>query len=67
MTGTEVRSMKDDEIKIELGKLRNKLYDMRTKRVSDTVEDTSQFGKAKKDIARLLTEQRSRVLKKAGK
>lgn len=67
MTGTEVRSMKDDEIKIELGKLRNKLYDMRTKRVSDTVEDTSQFGKAKKDIARLLGEQRARVLKKASK
>lgn len=67
MTGTEVRSMKDDEIKIELGKLRNKLYDMRTKRVSDTVEDTSQFSKAKKDIARMLTEQRSRGLKKAGK
>ncbi len=67
MTGTEVRSMKDEEIKIELGKLRNKLYDMRTKRVSDTVEDTSQFGKAKKDIARMLGEQRSRILKKAGK
>jgi ribosomal protein L29 len=67
MTGTEVRSMKDEEIKIELGKLRNKLYDMRTKRVSDTVEDTSQFGKAKKDIARMLGEQKARVLKKAGK
>lgn len=67
MTGTEVRGMKDEEIKIELGKLRNKLYDLRTKRVSDTVEDTSQFSKAKKDIARMLTEQRSRGLKKAGK
>lgn len=67
MTGTEVRGMKDEEIKIELGKLRNKLYDLRTKRVSDTVEDTSQFSKAKKDIARMLTEQRSRDIKKAGK
>lgn len=67
MTGKEVKAMKDDELKLTLGKLKNELYDMRTKRVTETVEDTSKFGKVRKDIARVLTEQRSRALAKAAK
>ncbi len=63
MTGKEVRAMKDDEIKVELNKLRHDGYDTRSKRVSETVEDTSKFGKVRKDIARLLTEQKARASK----
>lgn len=63
MKASEVRNMKDAEIKVELAKLRNKSHDMNAKLVTATVEDTSQFRKNRKDIARLLTEHRSRAIK----
>lgn len=63
MTGAEVRAMKDEEIKITLGKLRQELLDIRTKQVTDTVSDTAKPGKLRKDIARMLGEQHSRARK----
>jgi large subunit ribosomal protein L29 len=63
MKAAEVRKMGEDELKQELAKLRNDLYDLRTQGVTEKVEDTSKYGKMRKDIARLLTEQRSRALK----
>jgi len=65
MTGKEVNAMKDEELKLELGKLRNELFDLRSESVTSKVEDTSKFGKLRKDIARLLGEQRRRSLAKA--
>ncbi len=65
MKGNEVHKMSDDELVVEAAKLRNDLYDLRSQAVTEKVEDTSKFGKIRKDIARLLTEQRSRQLKKA--
>jgi large subunit ribosomal protein L29 len=67
MTGTEVRGMKDDELKLTVAKLRTQLFDIKSKRVTETVEDTSQFGKIRKDIARVLTEQRARDMKASKK
>ena len=60
MTGEEVRKMKDDELKQELARVRNDLFDLRSQTVTEKVEDTSKFGKLRKDIARLLGEQRRR-------
>jgi ribosomal protein L29 len=60
MTGEEVRKLRDDELKAELARLRNKLFDLRTQTVTDKVADSSQFSKAKRDIARLLTERTAR-------
>lgn len=60
MTGTEVRKLNDEEITVELANLRGKLLAIRNKSVSEKIEDTSQFGKIRKDIARLLTEQTAR-------
>ena len=65
MTGKEVNAMKDEELKLDLGKLRNELFDLRSESVTSKVEDTSKFGKLRKDIARLLGEQRRRSLAKA--
>lgn len=62
MKGNEVRAMRDEEIKLELAKLRNELFDMRSQAVTEKVEDTSKFSKIRKDIARLLTEQHRRTL-----
>lgn len=60
MTGKEVRALKDEEIGIELTRLREKLYTMRIQSVTEKVEDNSQFKKVRRDIARLLTEQTGR-------
>tara|TARA_R110000744_G_scaffold283_3_gene1097 strand:+ start:7976 stop:8173 length:198 start_codon:yes stop_codon:yes gene_type:complete len=60
MTGTEVRALKDEEITVELGRLRSSLLAIKSKSVTEKIEDTTQFGKVRKDIARLLTEQTAR-------
>jgi large subunit ribosomal protein L29 len=61
MTGKEVKAMRDEELKLELAKLRNELFDMRSQAVTAKVEDTSRFGKVRKDIARILGEQKRRI------
>ncbi|MEI7658997.1 MAG: 50S ribosomal protein L29 [Phycisphaerae bacterium] len=61
MTGKEVKAMRDEELKIELAKLTNELYDLRSQAVTAKVEDTSKFGKLRKDIARVKGEQRRRT------
>jgi len=66
MTGAEVRKLRDDEIKAELGRLSTKLFDLRTQTTTEKVEDTSQFKKLRKDVARLKTEARARSIKTAG-
>lgn len=60
MTGGEVRALKDEELTIELKRLREKLFTLRVQHVTDKVEDTSQYAKIRKDVARLLTEQTAR-------
>ena len=60
MTPKEVRKLNDDEISVEIERLRRKHFELRTQAVTEKIEDTSQFGKIKKDIARLLTEQKTR-------
>ncbi len=61
MTGAEVRKLNDEEITVELANLRGKLLALKNKGISEKIEDTSQFGKIRKDIARLLTEQTARA------
>jgi large subunit ribosomal protein L29 len=65
MNGEEVRKLKNEEIQVELGRLRMSLFDLRSQTVTDKVGDNSQFRKVRKDIARLLTERRSRQIAKA--
>ncbi|TVQ60316.1 MAG: 50S ribosomal protein L29 [Phycisphaerales bacterium] len=60
MTGKEVRELSSEEITVELRRLRDKLHALKIQRVSEQVEDTSQFPKLRADIARLLTERRAR-------
>ncbi len=60
MTGAEVRALKDEEITVELTRLRSSLLAMKSKSVTEKIEDTTQFGKTRRDIARLLTEQTAR-------
>ncbi|MBX3375454.1 MAG: 50S ribosomal protein L29 [Phycisphaeraceae bacterium] len=64
MTGKEVRGLTAEEIGVELKRLRDRLYQLRTQAVTEKVEDNSQFRKVRRDIARLLTERRSRAAAK---
>jgi len=67
MTGQEARAMTGEQRSAELTDLRRKLHTLRTQAVTEKVEDNSQFGKIRKDIARLLTIQSERRTKAAGK
>ena len=60
MKAKEVHKLSDEEIGIEVDRLRKRLFELRTQAVTEKIEDTSQFGKLRKDIARLLTEQNTR-------
>jgi large subunit ribosomal protein L29 len=65
MKAKEVHAMGDSEVAVELKNLRTKLFDLRSQAVTQKVEDTSQFLKIRRDIARLLTEQTRRRTAKA--
>ncbi len=56
-----IRAMRTDELHGELERLRRHLFDLRAQAVTEKLEDPSQLGKARRDIARLLT-----VLKERG-
>ncbi|MDP6478507.1 MAG: 50S ribosomal protein L29 [Phycisphaerales bacterium] len=56
----EVKKLGDDEIDIEVASLRRRLFDLRCQLVTEKIQNTAQFGHVKRDIARLLTEKRSR-------
>ncbi len=55
-----IRAMKIDELHSELERLRRHLFDLRAQAVTEKLEDPTQLGKTKRDIARILTEMRRR-------
>ena len=65
MNAKEIRKLSDEDITIEVGNLRRRLFDLRTQSVTEKIQDTSQFAVIRKDIARLLTEQHQRATKVA--
>lgn len=56
----DVKKMTDDELAIELVNERNRLFSLRSASVTEKVEDVSKFGKCKRNIARVITEQAHR-------
>lgn len=61
MKPRDVHKLGTDELDIEVLQLRRKLFELESQRVTERIQDTSQFSRIKKDIARLLTEKRSRA------
>lgn len=57
--------MRDEELAGQLKTLRGTLFQLRQQGVTGKVEDVSQLGKTRRDIARVLTEQKARTLRKA--
>ncbi|MBG81168.1 MAG: 50S ribosomal protein L29 [Phycisphaerae bacterium] len=61
MKAREVHKLGTEELDIEVMQLRRKLFELESQRVTERIQDTSQFNRIKKDIARLLTEKRMRA------
>ena len=60
MKAKEVHKLSDEEIDVEVKRLRRQLFDLRTQAVTEKIQDTSQFAKIRRDVARVLTEKNSR-------
>jgi len=60
MKAKAVHRLGEEELTIEVDNLRKKLFELKTQGVTEKIQDTSQYGKIRKDIARLITEQVSR-------
>jgi len=56
MKAKEVHKLSVEEIGIEVTRIRRRLFELSTQSVTEKIEDTSQFGKLRRDVARLLTE-----------
>ena len=63
MKAKEVHKLSDEEIDVEVVRLRKRSFELRTQAVTEKIEDTSQFASTRADIARLLTEKNSRRIK----
>jgi ribosomal protein L29 len=66
MKAKAVHKLGDEELAIEVDNLRKKRFELMTQGVTEKIQDTSQYKKIRKDIARLLTEQTLRS-KRTGK
>ncbi len=60
MTGAEVRKLSDEELAKWVRDLRSDMYSLRVQQVTEKIEDNSRFGKNRRNLARLLTEQSAR-------
>lgn len=58
----ELHNMKDAEIAEEVERLRKRVFELRSQKTTEKLENPRQIADNRRDIARLLTEQRSREL-----
>lgn len=52
--------MSDEELTVELARIQRQLYDLRSQSVTEKLDDPSMITKARRDIARIKTEQSTR-------
>ena len=60
MKVSEFRELSTEELMNELDRLRRHLFDLRSQAVTEKLEDPTQLGKTKRDIARVFTVLRER-------
>lgn len=58
---SEIRQLSDAELTSELLRLRRHLYDLRAQAVTEKLENPTQIGQARRDIARCLTAMNQRA------
>ena len=56
MKNKEINKFSKDELHNKLDKFKKDLFNMRFKKTSGPVEDTSKFSQVKKDVAKILTQ-----------
>ena len=64
-TAEDVRKLTDEEVGVELSRLRNQLFALRTQAVTGKVENVADFKITRRSIARLLTEKNARRHRKS--
>ena len=62
MKTKEIREKAEADLQRELTEKRKHLFDLRTQMVTEKLEDPTQIGKARRDIARIQTVLRQRQL-----
>ena len=67
MKAKAVHKLSDEEVTIEVDTLRKRMFELKNQSVTEKIQDTSQYGKIRKDIARLLSEQSVRSNSTQGK
>jgi large subunit ribosomal protein L29 len=60
MKAKEVHKYSEEELTIETKRLRDRMFELRTQAVTEKIQDTTQFRKIRRDLARLLTERSTR-------
>jgi large subunit ribosomal protein L29 len=55
MKGSEVHDLKDDELIAKLIDARQEAFNLRFRKATGELENTARVGRAKRDVARLLT------------
>jgi large subunit ribosomal protein L29 len=58
----ELRELSNEELRSELDRMHRHLFDVRSQAVTEKLEDPSMLTKTRRDIARILTVQKERVL-----
>ena len=56
----DLRQLHDEELQLELERIRRHLFDLRSQAVTEKLEDPTMLTKAKRDMARILTVQGER-------
>ena len=67
MKTKDIKDKSDDALKSELAEKLRHLFDLRSQAVTEKLEDPSQLGKARKEIARLKTFIHQRKIAKTAK
>ncbi|MBC8203082.1 MAG: 50S ribosomal protein L29 [Planctomycetes bacterium] len=67
MKAKAVHKLSDEELTIEVDTLRKRMFELKNQSVTEKIQDISQYGKIRKDIARLLSEQTMRLKTTQGK
>ena len=62
MKANEVHKMSDAELTETVGQLRSRLFELRTQSVTEKLENPKELGGIRRDIARVLTEKRTREI-----
>ncbi|MBO6798177.1 50S ribosomal protein L29 [Maricaulis sp.] len=60
LKGSDVRALSDDELQDKVLELKKEQFNLRFQQARGLMEDTARFGKIRRDIARIRTEQVSR-------